>query len=1613
MEILKNEVEGFLLSPQQGRLWQRAEADGERPYRVVLAVAVDGAVEPGVLARSLDALAGRFEILRTTFQYVPGLVDPVQVIGEGGAWPLRELDLSARSGEEIAAEVDGLWREEHEAPLDFERGTWLRATLVALGRERHLLLLTLPALCADAVTARILVAELAGAYAAGGDPGPLGEDQLQYVQFSEWQNEMLAAEEGEVARRFWRDQEVEAPPELALPFQSPAGRGPYRPRSLSRPLPAALAAAVEAFARERETSPATVLFAAWSVLLTRLSGQAESVLGFTVDGRKFAELDAMPGLFARSLPIRGRIDPGLPFAEAVLRTGAAVAEAVKWQEGWGGGAEGRLPAFGFDYEDLSAGLEARGLRLAIQGAYVCLERFALRLSALKTAAGLGCELQFDPDAFDALTVGRLAGSFVALLEDALARPQTAVAELEILGPEERREILIDWNETRAALPLDATIHRLFEEQAARTPEATAAASGDARLTYAGLDARANRLARRLRSLGVGPETIVGLFLEPSLEMVVGVLGILKAGGAYLPLDSIYPAERIAFMLADSGVDLVLTQESLAGGLPADGPRALKLDTGWAEIETESPEPLSAAAGATADHLAYVIYTSGSTGRPKGTLVPHRGVVNYLAWALGAYPVAEGTGAPLHSSIAFDLTVTSLFVPLLSGRRVRMVKAAAHVEALAAALREEGGFSLVKLTPGHLRVLGQQLSPAEAAGASRALILGGEALAADDVAFWQREAPETRIFNEYGPTETVVGCCLYECGTSPWEGSSIPIGRPIANTRVYVLDRHLRPVPYGVPGELYVGGAGVTRGYLGRPDLSAGRFVPDPFAAEPGARLYRTGDLARHLPDGQLDFLGRADDQVKIRGYRIELGEIEALLRQHPAFAEAVVVARQDELGGQRLVAYLVPAEGEGQAVPGFRELRAFLAETLPEYMVPSAFVTLAELPLTPNGKVDRRALPEPGEAGGSGAHVAPRTEVEEILAGIWSQVLGVESPGIDDDYFALGGDSIRSIQVVSLAKERNLVFSLDQAFRHRTLRSLARELSGSGRASAAPAETEPFGLLSAEDRRRIPPGIEDAFPLGKLQAGMIFHSEANRGASVYHDIFSFHVKTRSPLDPAVLWTAVEQLVERHPALRTSFDLSHFSEPLQLVHARGVVPLAVDDLRGLPPEEQERALAAWALAERERGFDLSRLPLIRYQVHLRSDDSLQFTVSFHHAIIDGWSDATMITEIAVSYQFLRRGEPHPFEAPATRHREFVALERRALESPETRSYWRGKLADLPAAELPHLAPLEARERGAVWHTVPVSQELSDGLKRLSRAAAVPIKNVLMAGHLRVLALLGGQSDVLTCVTSSGRPETADGERVLGLFLNSMPLRLDLGTGTWRELVTRVFDLEREAMPHRRFPMAEMQRWYGGRKLSETSFYFTHYHVYHDLARYSEFELAGVSFHEATSFPIVANFRVDPFTALVRLDLTCDGSLFSDGQIEEFGGYYARVLAAMAAGPEERYDGIDLLSPAEKNQILAEWGDGGPEAEAPALVERFVARAAETPEAVAVVEGGKAWSYAELERRSGRLAAYLRGLGVGPESLVGVHLDRSAEMVAALLGILRAGGAYLPLDPAYPA
>lgn len=1066
-------VEGYRLSPQQRRLWLRRSGAA---YRAQCALLIEGDLEEQTLREALQAVVGRHQSLRTVFSQLPGMVVPLQVIGEGEAVRpcLHRIEWNGPEGDDVGHLVEELLRREAEQPFDLERGPVLRAGLCRVSATRHFLVLTLPAICADAWTVGSLLREISRAYRGGPRASESLEDPTQYLQFSEWQNELIEGtdEDAEAGRAYWGELIAARPP--ALPWESPPDSGAeFAPAAIPVHLGPDLAVrALRSSHRPAFDLPAFFL-SSWQALLWRLTRQAEVRVDTVFSGRKYDELQEVVGLLARSLPIRARVQPTMRFADLFRQTLEEMREAEAWQEYFSGGEDDRkepaVATVGFSFADRVAPEMAAGITVSMHAQSVRIEPYKLHLSVLGGDGSLAAGLEYDPRVYTRDTVARIAGELEALITSASEDPNARLLDLNILAEAERRTLVDEFNRTRTEYPGHESFHRLFEAQVARAPEAVAVAFRDERLSYADLNARANRLARHLERNGVGPDTCVGIAMERSSDMVVGLLGILKAGGAYVPLDPAYPRERLAWMLQDAAVSVLLTQERFLGLLPKHGAAAICLDADWPEISRENGANLET--HGSPENLAYVIYTSGSTGKPKGVMIPHRGLVNYLSWCVGAYRVGEGRGTLVHSSIGFDLTVTSLFSALLVGKSVTLLPEEEGIEALADALRSGEGFSLVKITPSHLDVVNALLSSGDTPGGAKALVIGGEALSGESLAFWRDHAPQTRIINEFGPSETVVGCCIYEISAGASRPGPVPIGRPIANTQIYLLDERLQPVPVGVVGELYIGGDGLARGYRNAPELTAERFIPNPFGHRGGERLYETGDLARRLPGGDLEYLGRVDEQVKLRGFRIEPGEIESVLAGHPGVRQCAVVAREDSPGDRRLVAYVVARPG---ADPDPGGLRRFLLEKLPEPMVPSAFVRLAAMPLTPNGKVDRRALPAPDASRSpEGAYRPPETPLQVTLAEIWKDLLRVQRVGLGDNFFELGGHSLLATRLISrLAQALGLRISLRRVFEEPVLEGFAIAIVEDLARAEVPEEvrrmlSEVSGLSEEEARDRL------------------------------------------------------------------------------------------------------------------------------------------------------------------------------------------------------------------------------------------------------------------------------------------------------------------------------------------------------------------------------------------------------------------------------------------------------------------------------------------------------------------------------------------------------------------
>ncbi|HEX4961859.1 MAG TPA: non-ribosomal peptide synthase/polyketide synthase [Thermoanaerobaculia bacterium] len=1596
------------LSFAQARLWFIDQLEPGTPlYNMPLALRVAGPLAPAVLTRCLGEIVRRHEALRTVFALRGD--SAVQVIEPPAPFALPLVDLSGLP--EPAREVAALALAVEEAgrPFDLARDLKLRGLLMRLSAEDHAVALTLHHVASDGWSMGILVGEVTALYAAFalGQPSPLPELPVQYADFAVWQRSWLRGEalEGEID--WWRHQLAGLPPLLELPTDRPRPAAQsYRGATRPVRLPAEVARQAETRGRREGATLFMVLLAGFQALLARTSGQDDLAVGSPMAGRDRMETEGLIGFFVNTLVMRGDLTGAPTFGELLGRTRETALAAYLHQDvPFEKLVEELAPERSLAHAPLfqamlvlqnapDGSLEFADLHLRPMGDTGTTAKFDLTLNLAERDGEILGTVEYATDLFDAATIDRLVQQYGRLLTAALAAPERPAAELPLLSPAERHQAIAEWNDTATPPMGDVLLLDLLPSPATDLP---AVVQGQERLTHGELAARSDRLASHLRALGVGPDVLVALFLERSADLVVALLGVLKAGGAYLPLDISLPRPRLSFLLDDSRAPLLLTRTALLPDLPAGSPHVVCLD--------DLPQSVSTApiVRPAADNLAYVLYTSGSTGQPKGVAVTHRGLANYLLWAAEAYPAGEGRGAPVHSPVSFDLTVTSLFLPLLAGRCVELVPEEAGIEGLAATLAE-GGFGLVKLTPAHLDILERLLPPERAAGCAAAFVIGGETLSAEQLAFWRQNAPDLRLINEYGPTETVVGCCTYEVPPSLPLAGLVPIGRPIAGTRILLLDPRMAPVPAGVTGELYIGGAGLCRGYLHRPDLTAEKLVPDPFG-KAGERLYRTGDLGRRLPDGTIEFLGRTDHQIKIRGFRIELGEIEAALLSLPEVREAVVLARSD--GSDRsdrsvgLVAYVV-----GDASTG--ALRVALRERLPDYMVPAAFVTLAALPLTANGKVDREALPAPERQSAPETYVAPRTPVEEVLAGIWAGLLGLDRVGANDHFFALGGHSLLATQGMSrLRAAFGVEMPLRDLFEAPTVAGLAARVEAARRSGAA---------LTVPPLHPVP--REGSLPLSFAQQRLWLIDQLAPGSPLYN--LAVALRIEGPLDGAVLARALSEIVRRHEALRTVFTTIE-GKPVQVVLPPAPFVLPRVDLSGLPEPAREAAALALAAEEAGRPFDLARDAMLRGVLLRLAEGDHVAVLTLHHIASDGWSMGLLVREIATLYAAFTAGRPSPLPELPVQYADFAVWQRSWLHGEVLEreiAWWHRQLTGLPPLlELPTDRPRPAAQsfRGA---SRPV--RLPAGLVRpaesLGRREGATLFMVLLAAFQALLGRFSGQDDLAVGSPIAGRNQV-EIEGLIGFFVNTLVLRGDLaGAPTFRELLGRARETALAAYLHHDVPFEKLvEELAPERSLAHTPLFQAMLILQNAPAGSLEIEslhLRPVELEATTAkFDLTLSLAEHDGGLLGMVEYATD--LFDAATVDRLIAGFERLLAGLAEEPERRAGEVGLLTNAEALQLRA-WNDTvvAYPLDQPlhAWIEDQVAR---SPEAIALAFETEELTYGELDRRANRLARRLQARGCGPESRVGVLLERSCELLVALLGILKAGAAYVPLDPDHPA
>ncbi|GAA4975796.1 non-ribosomal peptide synthetase [Actinoplanes utahensis] len=1577
------------LSFAQQRLWM---LDQLRPaqdeYLIPVALELTGPLDENALATALSALVARHEVLRT--RYVLQDREPRQVVDP--AAPVR-IGRATATGDDLQRVLAGLSR----ASTDLRHEHPIRFHLVELGPQRRVLLICVHHIAFDGWSTGVLLRELSESYAAALDRRPPRLDAVptQYADYAGWERDRVRGMLGDGQLEYWRTQ-LAGLDDLALFTDRPHPAEWDATGAAERfVIPAAVAGELRRLGREAGATSFVTLLAAVQAFLSRYCGQGDIAVGVPSAGRPRADLADTIGYFGNMLVMRADLTAGPTFTELMRQVRATAVSAYAnadvpfdWlvTELRSHRDLSRNPIFqasltveeGTAGEDVTLpGLTARPVDVDWIAA-----KFDLSFSVTVDPDGEWTGAIVYPSAlFDAATVRRMARHFTAFVAALAERPDRPIPGIGFAGPEDLPGVA-----ATASLPVTGTIHEAVRRAG---PGRVAISFAGRQWTYRDLEERANRLARHLIGCGVRRGDLVGVRLGRGPDLVAALLAVLKTGAAYLPLDPDQPDERVNFMIKDAATAVVVTETGHAAGLDA---RLVLLDDADTRTAIAAQAGTDPGCPAGPDDLAYVIYTSGSTGRPKGVMVTHRNVLRLFA-AIDRDLVTgpEDVWTAFHS-YAFDFSVWEIWGALTHGSRLVMVpfetsRSPHDFLRLLAAER----VTVLSQTPSAFAGLTQALTGDDLS--LRAVVFGGEALDPALLAPWFRlDGRCPRMINMYGITETTVHVTYREIAeedTRTRTGSArSPIGAPLADLSLHVLDPAGQPVPAGVPGEIHVGGAGVARGYLGRPELTAERFVPDPFAGEPGARLYRTGDLARRTATGEIEYLGRTDQQIKIRGHRIEIGEIEATLAAHPAVTAAAVDVRWSSPGNGQIFGYVVLA-GD---VP-LDEIRRHAATRLPGYMVPAAVVAIPRIPLTVNGKLDRGRLPQP-RLESAVPYQAPRSAAETTAADVLREVLDVPRVGVHDNFFALGGDSIRAVRAVGLLRARGFAVSVADMFRRQTAAEIAELAGGS---VDDDLRTEPFSLIPASDRAKLPGGLADAYPLSQTQAGMLFELLADDEVHRYHNATAYPIRERATFSLDALRRAAEYVTARHDILRTSFDVTTYSEPLQLVHRHATLDIRFTDLRTLPVGERERRL--WEIVADERAdlFDIAAAPLWRLHVVLTSDEVWHMCLVEFHPVLDGWSHNSLVTELLHAYEAYRDGgAPDAGPPDAVRFADFIALEQASMRSAEDREFWARRVhGDAERITLPEQW---AGPSGALSYEVRVPLDTLDpGLRELAAIAGVPFKTVLLAAYLRVLGIATGQERFFAGVVSNGRPEQLGGDEVRGMFLNMVPFLAPPVADTWVRYVQAVFAEEIAVHAHRRYPLPVMQAaWGGDTPLLDTAFNFINFHV---LDR----ELVDVeTLHDISP----TQFALSLSTGDNAIGLTARPERIAPEYGEMLGRLFTQVLTAMAGTPhgDPRRPALDAADHRRALALAA-----GPVEEPAANVVELIDRWAG---GTAVHDSAGDLTYAELRRLSAEVAGGLRRRGAGPDSVVAVSLPRGRDLIVALLGVLRAGAAFLIIDPAQP-
>jgi amino acid adenylation domain-containing protein len=1601
-------------------------------YNIFITVKIHYELKIDVVNRVWQKIIEKRPILRTTYTNHEG--KPVQQVNQQENFSVEVIDSKEWIEEQLAKKIYAI----ADRPFNLEQDSVLRVNLFSRSAEEHILMLTMHHIAGDMWSFDLLLSEFQTLYLR--EIEQISQEQTEtvdylsekksYADFVHWQSEILSSSQGEKLWQYWQEQLAGELPILnLLPDKPRPAVQTYQGASYIVKLDEQLTEKLNHLAVASKTSLYQILLTAFYIQLYRYTNQTDILISSPMRGRRGGNFEEIVGYFVNLTVLRVSVQENATFQEFLAQISKTVkkaqyhqdypfsllAQKLQPQKNPSGSP---LSQVSFTWqrqrwcELTEKSSHSQEQVLQMEPYLLGHQRGAdldLNLMVMEAQGVLQPCWQYSTDLFDSRTIERMAGHYITLLESIVANPQESIAQLQLLTEVEKQQLLIEWNDTQVDYPVDKCIHELFEEQVEKTPDAVAVVFENQQLTYDQLNCRANQLAHYLQSLGVGADVLVGICVERSWEMIVGLLGILKTGGAYVPLDPDYPTERLSFMLADAQVSVLLTQQHLVEKLPEHQKPVVCLDTDWLLIcESSQESPITEVQPG---NLAYVIYTSGSTGTPKGVMLSHSNLCNHMSWMQATFPLTEKDKVLQKTPFGFDASVWEFYAPLLVGGQLLIAKPGGHTDsAYLLRLIAQQQVTIVQLVPSLLQMLLEQ-GGIETCHSLKHVFCGGEVL---PVALLEGllSKLDVNLHNLYGPTETCIDATFCNCQREIY-AQIVPIGRPISNTQIYILDQNLQALPVGVPGELHIGGAGLAKGYLNRPELTQEKFIPNLFSTYPNSRLYKTGDLARYLPNGNIEYLGRIDNQVKIRGFRIELGEIEAVLNQRDDVQVACVIAREDDPGNKRLVGYIVPSS---QMTCTVSELPQFLKTKLPDYMVPNIFVILDSLPLTPNGKVDRRALPIPDlHAELTDQYVAPRTPTEEILSLIWAQVLKLEQVGIHDNFFTFGGHSLLATQLVSRIRTSFKVeLPLRSLFAAPTVAELSPHIQR--------LQQQELELTSPP----ILPRAENAeLPLSYAQQRLWFLDQLQPNSSLYN--IPIALRLVGTLNQAALAQSLEEIIHRHEALRTNF-ITVDGTPRQVIQTATNWTISVVNCQHLSIKAQE--IAAQQLAQKQaiQSFDLASEVLIRVTLVVLSETEHLLNVCMHHIVSDGWSMGVFVSELAALYNAYSIGLPSlpdatriPLTPLPIQYADFAIWQRKWLVGDVLQrqlNYWQQQLKDAPALlVLPTDRPRPAVQTfvGA-YQDFALSVELTQGLMQLSQQQDCTLFMTLLAAFDTLLYRYTGTEDILVGSPIANR-DRSEIEGLIGFFVNTLVMRSNLSENpSFAELLTRVRSMALSAYAHQNLPLEMLvEALQPERDLSHTPLFQVMFALQNPYL--SEVELSGLS---------ISSLPIEGATAKFDLTLVMENTgngligvweyntdLFDASTIERMTGHFLTLLSSIVANPLEQISQLPLLTEVERQQLLIEWNHTQVNYPVDQCIHQlFEQQVRRTPDAVAVVFENQQLTYHELNCRANQLAHYLQSLGVGADVLVGICVERSWEMIVGLLGILKVGGAYVPLDPEYP-